>query len=301
MAGWNDVLVEVYNTPSNYDAVREKYIASLCQHTGRNTIAYYSGWLSTAQPDSQNLSISDLDIEGFMNAIQGLDCAKGLDLILHTPGGPPTAAEGIVNYLRAKFGNNIRAIVPQLAMSAGTMIACSCSEIIMGKHSCIGPIDPQFQGIPAHNIVTEFEEAKQDIAQNPENVNYWAIKLQQYPAAFLKTAEDAIALSEVLLREWLTSNMFSDDAEANKLKIDSIVAELNNHSNSMDHGRHINVEKCRSMGLKVTLLEDDPILQDLVLSIHHSEMITISQANVEKIIENQMGRRTVQNATIRLG
>ena len=41
------------------------------------------------------------------------------------------------------FGTDIRAIVPQLALSAGTMVALACKEIIMGKHSSLGPIDPQ--------------------------------------------------------------------------------------------------------------------------------------------------------------
>lgn len=55
----------------------------------------------------------------------------GLDLILHTHGGQIAATESIVHYLRSIFGNNIRAFIPQLAMSAGTMIALSCKEIIM--------------------------------------------------------------------------------------------------------------------------------------------------------------------------
>ena len=103
-----------------------------------------------------------------MNALKGLDATKGLDLILHTPGGNPTATEGIVKYLHSKFGNDIRVIVPQMAMSAGTMLACSANTIIMGKHSCLGPIDPQYGGVPAYNIVNEFKEAKSDLDQNPQ-------------------------------------------------------------------------------------------------------------------------------------
>ena len=47
------------------------------------------------------------------------------------------------------FGNDIRVIVPQIAMSAGTMIASAAREIIMGQHSNIGPIDPQYAGLSA--------------------------------------------------------------------------------------------------------------------------------------------------------
>ena len=87
--------------------------------------------------------ITKEDINGFMSIVKGLDCSKGLTLILHTPGGIPVAAESIVKYLREKF-NNIEVIIPTYAMSAGTMIALGADNIIMGKHSFLGPIDPQF-------------------------------------------------------------------------------------------------------------------------------------------------------------
>jgi ClpP class serine protease len=54
---------------------------------------------------------------GFMTAVNKLDKSKGLDLILHTPGGEINATEQIVFYLRKIFKGDIRAIVPHLAMS----------------------------------------------------------------------------------------------------------------------------------------------------------------------------------------
>ena len=39
-----------------------------------------------------------------------------------------------------------------MAMSGGTMIACSCKEILMGKHSSLGPVDPQIMGIAAQQL-----------------------------------------------------------------------------------------------------------------------------------------------------
>jgi ClpP class serine protease len=72
------------------------------------------------------------------------------------------------------FGNNIRAIIPQIAMSAGTMIACSCKSIIMGKQSNIGPIDPQIRGIPASGVIEEFERAKDEVAKDPKSIPIWS-------------------------------------------------------------------------------------------------------------------------------
>lgn len=285
MGNWSNILQEINNTKSQFDSVRAKYLNDLSTYTGRNVIAYYSSWLS--KPGAQNLDISDIDMTGFMTAVNQLDCTKGLDLILHTPGGDPAAAEAIVNYLRIKFNKDIRIIVPQLAMSAGTMIACSGKEIIMGKQSSLGPIDPQFSGIPAYNIMTEYMEAKDDLAAHPENANYWAIKLQQYPAAFMKSAIDAINLSSELIENWLGTCMF--DKSTDSTKIDNIVKSLNEHDSSKVHNRHFSADVCKNFGLKIQMMEDDNRLQDAILSIHHAYMLTLNSTSALKIIENQNG------------
>ena len=53
--------------------------------------------------------------------------------------------------------------------------------------------------------------------------------------------------------------------------------------------RHLNIDYLRNLGLKIKALKDDAELQDKVLSIHHSTMITISSTKAAKIIENQNG------------
>ena len=287
MPGWDDILTEIKgdNNPNSLNKIKQKYIEELSEYTGRNVIVYYSGWLKQA---TENTEINDNDMVGFMNAVKDLKCGKGLDLILHTPGGSPVAAESIVKYLRSKFDNNIRVIVPHLAMSAGTMIACSAKEIIMGKQSSLGPIDPQFLGIPAYNIKKEFEEAKQDLSKNATNFAYWRILLDKYPAAYVKRAIDAIDLSDLLLKEWLGSNMF--DAEQDKEIINNIAQKLNEHDSSKAHARHFDIVFCKSIGLKIFELEKDNKLQDLVLSIYHAFNHVVAMANVAKIIENNLGK-----------
>lgn len=133
-----------------------KYLKGLFDKTNRNVIAYYSGWLE--KEGIRGVDITDSDKNAFMAAIHKFDRTKGFDLILHTPGGNVATTESLLDYLRIMFGDNIRAIIPQLAMSAGTMISCACKEIIMGKPSNLGPIDPQFGGIAAHGVIDEFEK-----------------------------------------------------------------------------------------------------------------------------------------------
>lgn len=272
------------------DDLRHKYLEKLSAKTGRNTIAYYSGWLKNGK--NQNVDINDSDITGFMNAINQMDCSKGLDLILHTPGGNPTATEGIVKYLHKKFGNEIRVFVPQMAMSAGTMLACSAKEIVMGAHSFLGPIDPQFGGIPAYNIVFEFKSAKSEIENNPKSKEFWKLQLEKYPAAFFYTVIDAINLSSNLAGEWLTQYMFSDLKLADaKKKAGYILKTLNNNNKS--HARHFSFDDCEKIGLNVTALETDQELQEAVLSVHHAFIITFDSSPATKIIENQNGARFI--------
>ena len=59
---------------------------------------------------------------------------RELDLILTRLGGDPDAAGSIMAYLWTRFGH-ITAVVPVAAMSAATMMALACDEILMGGHS----------------------------------------------------------------------------------------------------------------------------------------------------------------------
>jgi len=149
MPSWDQVLKEIQECKraDALDFIRRKYLKELQEKRKRNVICYYFGWLQ--RQGVGGVEVDDNDKNAFMAAIHNLDRSKGLDLILHTPGGRVAATESIVDYLHTMFGQDIVAIIPQLAMSVGTMISCSCKEIIMGKQSNLGPIDPQFNGIQA--------------------------------------------------------------------------------------------------------------------------------------------------------
>ena len=145
MPGFSQILNDVRKGNqidySQLEAKRKELLLNISKKTGRNVIAYYSGWMYHQQ--SADVAINDKDTNAFMEAVYGMDKSKGLDLILHTPGGDIAATEQIINYLHSLFNNDIRAIIPQMAMSAGSLISVSCKEIIMGKQSCLGPFDPQ--------------------------------------------------------------------------------------------------------------------------------------------------------------
>ena len=179
------------------DAVRRDYLARLAKLTNRNLVLY------AMKPPFG--SIESGDVEGFMSALQGIP-GGDLDLVIHSPGGNVDAAEQIVNYLRAKF-SSIRVLVPMHAFSAATMLACASDEIVMGKQSALGPIDPQFltpQGsIPAHAIIKEFDSAIEAVKADTNAASFWVPRLQNLPHGFYQTAQQAIDRSKVLVQQWL--------------------------------------------------------------------------------------------------
>ena len=273
--------------PLSVDALRQKYVSKLAAHTGRNVVVYYSGYLSGL---SDNVSINDTDMNGFINAVIGLDRSKGLDLILHTPGGDPNAAEAIVSYLHSMFGNDLRVIVPQIAMSAGTMISCAARTVLMAKHSSLGPVDPQFTyyGMPAFNVVQMYAEAKEDLENNPNSIQYWSLIFSKLPPGFLYSAYDAIERSNILVGQWLRQYMFAGESGKD---LDNKIRRIRNklNSNNMSHGCHFSYDFCKNLGMKVEELEADPEMYDLVMGVHNAFLISIEMGNITKIIQSHDG------------
>jgi hypothetical protein len=295
MATFGDILREIQDAQLErqregiVDPVRRKYLAALHKLTGRNVVAYYSAFLHRQGPEHYlTVQINDEDKHGFMAVFAGLDFDRGLDLVLHSPGGDIAATESIIDYLRSKFSTNIRTIVPQISMSGGTMIALAGVEIIMGSHSNLGPIDPQIGGRPAIAILEEFERARSDIAANPNNAFLWQPILQHYMPTLLSQAEHAIKWSQEIGRKTLIEGMCEDEPDAQE-QANAIVDFLSSHNVHRAHGRHLHRSELRAKGLDIIDLESDPALQDAVLSVHHACMLTVGNYNVNKLVENHSG------------
>lgn len=288
MPNWKGVMEEIQATgvagdKFAFDTVRRKYIKKIHETTGRNVIAYYSGWLQ--KPNSPDAIINDKDKNAFMANVHNLDRSLGLDLILHTPGGDLAATESIVDYLHKMFNGDMRAIIPQIAMSAGTMIALSCTEIMMGKQSNLGPIDPQMGGVACQSVLDEFQQAVNDVTANPSAAPLWQAIISKYHPTFLVACKNSIDWSEKLVGEWLHRNMCGGDDDLSK----KILKEFGDHSQNKSHARHISTERCKEIGLKIIDMEDDHALQDLILTAHHAYMHTFGSSTATKIVENQLG------------
>ncbi|RMD61174.1 MAG: hypothetical protein D6826_10595 [Alphaproteobacteria bacterium] len=97
------------------------------------------------------------DSEEVLRAIQMTDRDVPIDIILHTPGGLVLAALQIARALKEHPGK-VTVFVPHYAMSGGTLIALAADQIVMCKHSVLGPIDPQLGQMPAASLVKVAEQ-----------------------------------------------------------------------------------------------------------------------------------------------
>lgn len=269
---------------------KNNFLSRLSEKTGRNTILYFSSFLQK-QP-SNDASINDLDINAFMENIHGLDKSQGLDLILHTPGGDLAATEQIIKYLKSCFHGDIRAVIPQMAMSAGSMIAVSCKSVIMGKQSSLGPFDPQLNGVPCQSALREFYKAVEDVSKNPASLGLWQAILSKLNPTFLTLCAQADELAEELTEKILEDKEIKPQI---KQRIKNTFAK---NEESKTHSRHFDRDKCKEAGLDVIDLEADNELQDIVLSIHHCCMILAEQTPVVKIVENNIGGCYIRNSNI---
>ena len=312
MPTWSDILVELQQLQqqaagpipqgwSPFDFVRRKYIARLHQLTGRNVIVYATKWTQGQVSDPESISITEEDMQGFMEVIHGLNPALNLDLIVHSPGGSAEVADAIVKYLRSRF-TDIRVFIPQAAMSAASMLSCAANRIVMGRHSFMGPIDPQFilqteSGItvaPAHAIIEQFRMAQRE-CKDPSLLPTWIPILRQIGPGLIIQCQLATKLSKSLVTEWLADYMLKGKPRA-KLTASRIARTLANHAAFMSHSRFIGRDQLRKLGLVVDDLETDQNVQDAVLSIFHGCTHSFNATPAIKIIENQLNKAFVKLA-----
>jgi ClpP class serine protease len=119
------------------------------------------------------------DVIGFVEMLHNIPENSPIDLLLNTGGGDVDACEKLVSLIHAKARDKeFRVIVPDLAKSAGTLMALGANKIIMSDASELGMIDPQFlmrdaRGNELFYSVTGYLEAYEEhcdaLRRNPQD------------------------------------------------------------------------------------------------------------------------------------
>jgi hypothetical protein len=135
---------------------------------------------------------------------------KKAAIVLDTPGGSVEVVERMVGTLR-HFYDDLMFIVPDMAMSAGTIFCMAGDSIWMDYFSRLGPIDPQVfkdgRWVPALSYLVQLDRLlAKDREGTLTNAEYGM--LARLDLAELHQYEQARALSITLLKNWLTLYKF---------------------------------------------------------------------------------------------
>jgi hypothetical protein len=122
----------------------------------------------------------------------------------------------------------------------------------MGKHSFMGPIDPQFNGISAEGVREEFEKAVEEAKKDPSTVPIWREIISKYHPTFIGDCEKAIEWSQSIVTKWLTTGMFQGNAKAGEIA-GKIVSALASHKGTLSHNRQIPIADLQKFGLKMVI------------------------------------------------
>jgi membrane-bound ClpP family serine protease len=212
-----------------------------------------------------------------------------LVIILNTSGGAAEIAEKMVDITRHHYAE-VYFVVPDFAMSAGTIFSMSGDKIFMDYSSSLGPIDPQVwngkQWVPALGYLDKVEELLKKAKDGTLSEAEFLI-LQNQDLAMLSRFEQAKELTITLLKKWLVEYKFKDWAkhETNPAKKGKSVTQeekeeraaeiadlLGSNKKWHSHGRMIGIETLRKERLKIEDYSTDATLQPLIRS--YNDLIT---------------------------
>lgn len=187
-----------------------------------------------------------------------------LSIILNTYGGSAETVEKMVVITRHHY-EEVDFIVPDYAMSAGTIFCMSGDKIWMDYSSSLGPIDPQVHNgtnwVPALGYLDKVEELIAKSLKN-ELSNAEFLMLKDQDLAMLKSYEQARDLTVSLLKAWLVKYKFKNwnEHQSNKELLGQIVTlqekkdraeeiakQLGDNKLWHSHGRNIGINELENI------------------------------------------------------
>ena len=201
-----------------------------------------------------------------------------ISVVLRTVGGSAETTERMVGVLRKHY-QTVNFIVPDVAMSAGTIFCMSGDRIFMDYASSLGPIDPQVQLpdtgdlVPALGYIDKVAEIAVKKKLSPADV----VMLKSIDLAKLALFEQGRDLSTDLLKEWLVHYKFKDwkthrttnpgtpvTDEQRFARAEEIAVALSDHKRWRSHGRNLDIEKLQSLRIEIDDYSDNAELSTAI-------------------------------------
>lgn len=225
------------------------------------------------------------DTVGFVDLLHNVHVGDKIDLMLHTVGGDIDVAEKLIKMVQAKVGatGDIRAIVPDFAKSAGTLMALGARMIVMSDSSELGAIDPQYylkdglgndicHSVPRYLAAYELHEA--GLKKDPDD-----------PVAQLMLNK----FDPAIVQKFQTIRQRVREIAENLLKrrgkpFSKIASNLLNIDIWKSHNQMIGGEDAMEIGLDVEMVDaDDPVWQK-IWQLHCLQRLAIEEK--QKLFES---------------
>lgn len=238
----------------------------------------------------------------FRDFIEKFDPAnrkKRLTIFLNTPGGSVEVVDKMVKIIRHHYPDEVYFVVPDYAMSAGTILCMSGNKIFMDYSSSLGPIDPQVyngkEWVPALGYLDKIEAVFAKSEKGELLTEAEMLILNNQDLARLSRFEQARNLTVTLLKKWLVDYKFKDwvthqsdpqrkgqpvTMEEKKARSEEIAIKLGNNKHWHSHSRMIGIreltDECK---LLIDDYTDDKKKKDLIRD--YNDLIT------EYIVKNE--------------
>jgi len=279
---------ELLKLISRYNTLRKTYLL------------IYAAATDKAIPDISLIQSDFYKIHDLLSSQKG---HFKVDVYLETPGGRGETAEEIVRFLHDNF-DTVSFVVCGEAKSAGTIIVLSGDEILMTETGSLGPIDAQIKVgrsvVSAYDYI-EWVKEKRKEAEKKGTLNPFDAKMiAQITPGELSGAIHSLNFAKDLVVEWLTNYKFrswtvtetrrvpvTDEMKESRAK--DIATKLTKRSKWRLHGKSIKIPDLESedIKLKVTHIDDDPQLAEVVYRIHAVCQLLFDNTSNYKIIATE--------------
>lgn len=229
---------------------------------------------------------------------------KKLVVVLTTDGGYIEVVQRIVETLRYHY-RIVDFVVPDYALSAGTVLAMSGDRILMNYFSRLGPIDPQVhsstgQQVSALGYLIQWERLLEKANAGTLTAAEAQVMLTRFDPADLYLYEQARELSVELLKNWLVKYKFKNWKRTatrrvkvtRKMKTDraeDIGRQLNDPDRWHSHSSGISMEILRrNLNLQIDDFDETPEASERVRDYH-------------ALMDDYMGRRGQKGAIHTVG
>lgn len=218
------------------------------------------------------------------------DTKDRLVVFINSPGGSAETVEKLVEIIRHHY-QEVFFVVPDEAMSAGTIFCMAGDKIFMDYTSSLGPIDPQIHNgknwVPALGYLDQVERMIEKSA-NGLLTDAELVILQNQDLAMLSRFEQAKNLTVTLLKKWLVDYKFKDwlthrttpaklgqavTLVEKQERAEEIAKLLSDNKLWHSHGRMIGISTLRAiLKLKIEDYSNDKLRRDKIIA--YNDLLT---------------------------